>query len=222
MASEATTHEPPAVLSYRGTAPDPGGAAWVHNADGVRLVIPPPAPWRRMIGPAFRLAVMTPVLAAVVTLVISVIFQPPSTIDPMLLCVFPFSILIVLAAAALWIGALTRLIRIARRGRQPFVLRLLDKTFELTPAPDDPLEPGAWPISAVDDVRLEPVFWTLFTRLARLQIVFRDGDGLITYIPWPDASPMLPVETDLRRAFGVDLPVRTDVDNQAATEPCES
>lgn len=215
----------PVQLSYATALADAagGGPAWVHSTDGVRLVVPPPPPWRRMVGPAVKLAVLTPVVLVLAGLLGSVVFQSVGRagdngrFDGVLLCAFPFSLLCVIGGAGMWYGALRRLVRLARRGRQPFVLRLLDKTFELTPAADDPLEPGAWPISAVADVRLDPLNWTLTFRLVSLQIAFRDGEGLVTRVPWPDGSALLPVETELRRALGVDLPVpRTPAHEQPA------
>ena len=204
MQNPAKNDEPrPVPLSYATAAADVagGGPAWVHAADGVRLVVPPPAPWVRMVGPAITLAVLTPVVLILVSVLASVVFQSVGGIgrsggsDGMFLCAFPFALLCVLGSARMWYGALTRLVRLARRGRQPFVLRLLDKTFELTPAADDPLEPGSWPISAVADVRLDPLHWTFLFRLVSLQIAFRDGEGLVTRVPWPDGSALLPVET---------------------------
>ena len=206
MGSEPTDPSRP-VLPYVSASPQGRGEepGWHRGPDGLRFVVPPPATWRRVVGPAIRLFLLAPIVGIMLLAVMGAVFQGVRVGGRMLLLVFPLVIIMLAATGGLWAAALTRIVRIARRGRQPFSLRLLgDGTSELTPAPEDPLDAGVWPTSAVADLRLNLVSSYVFVRTVRLEITFRDGEGLVTYIPWPDDGPLIGIEAELRRALGID------------------
>jgi hypothetical protein len=179
---------------------------WERSSEALRLIVPPPPAWRRIIGPAIRLVLLTPVVALVAILLTSAVAGiirgsgRGAGFLVMTLFLLPFAF----SAAGLWAGALTRLIRVARRGGQPFRLQVADGVFEIMPSADDPLNTGAWRLADVADARVDDANWSLFVRLARLQVTFRNGDAIVTYVPWPNAAALLPVEAELRRALGLD------------------
>ena len=212
MGSEPTDLSRP-VLPYisasaQGRSEEPG---WHRGPDGLRFVVPPPPTWQRVVGPAIRLVLLTPIVGIMTLAVMGVVFQGVRVGGRMLLLVFPIVLVMLIASGGLWAGALTRIVRIARYGRQPFSVRLIgDGTFELTPAPEDPLDAGVWPTGTVADLRLNVVNWSVFVRTVRLEITFRDGEGLVTYIPFPKLGALIGIEQELRRALGIDA--RSDGD----------
>lgn len=204
------THEPTElprpVLPYVSTSPQAADAGWEQSTEGSRLLVPPPPAWRRMLGPAIKLVLMTPIVASLTVLAITMLAAGVRSgdVSTAFLALILFIAVIALSAAGLWAGALMRLIRIGRNGQKPFVLQVSGDALTITPAGDDPLDAGSWRVADVADARVDEVSWSLFVRLARLQVAFKSGEAIVTYVPWPDARPLLPVEAELRRAMGLD------------------
>jgi hypothetical protein len=193
--------QPLVLLPYAAGLMSVTEVTWRESPDGwIRLIIPGPPLWRRLIGPAISLIYFTLLAAALVLATIASVLGPVMMSEDLTFTTFMLMVIFsVLAVAAIrgWIHGLRKIIRLARYGTCPFVLRIGGRKFEIVSNAEDGIA-GSWSGAEIREVRFDQMSWSVLTRLVRFEATFRSGDAVVTYIRWPDRTPLLPVETRVR------------------------
>lgn len=172
---------------------------WREEGDGrFELVVPPPAMWRLLIGPALALALLTPLL------LFAVIWMLMMFIDSMVGGCLALGV--VAAGISAWSGVLIQIVRTARGGRKPFTLtadgrglRIIDPRDTTTPA----AAAGVLQTERVTFVRLFPLQLGFSYGLARLLIKFEDGQVISSDIPLHSDQALQPIEDWLQAVFAI-------------------
>src|SRR5687768_18581545 len=119
--------DPQPILSYVAAPDRPDSAVWRALGDGVELVVPPPAMWRQLVGPAFQLVLLAvPVGFAVAWGVLGVAEALEWRADrPAGEWVgIGFAVFVALTGLVVLAGALLVLVHTSRFGGRPAVVRV--------------------------------------------------------------------------------------------------
>lgn len=179
MSSQATP-----ILPYAADRTPPGHhVRWGQDEHGrFELVVPPPAVWRLVLGPALGLAFLTLWLPFVVAWMVVTFID-----SAMAGCL---ALGVVCAIGGGWLSALMMIVRAARGGRQPFRLTVDQSGFRIT----DPRR-NTRPADAARGLQIDRV---TFARLFPLQLGF--AYGMIRLL----------IKTDEGRAISCDIPTQCD------------
>jgi len=206
---------PRPVLAYAGGVAAGTDLEWRQLPDGAELIIPPPPVGRQIV------AVVAGWIASALILTLAavlVVLASPGTVAVLLLGGVAFW------ALCWWIQILSRLVRVARHGTMPTVVRTSPHGVTLASPWLPENRPYRFPRASVTGILVAPGGSTRLIRFLRLNVVLRKESVFSFSFPWRGEGSVTWIQSRLFEA----LPLDAEQDSPApgavtsTDSPCES
>ena len=181
-------------------------AEWRPLADGVELVVPPPARWRQVILPAVVLALLTgPVVYSIAWLVVdTALFNAgPGLLLSRHQTERALAVGVAAPGAVAWAWQAAVLRRTGRRWRRPSLVRVAGGTLSVEAPEGGP--PRVWPVGSVSSVQLSRRTTLVPRFVPRIRFCVATDGGKVdaVLIRWRGGDDLHEVERRLRAALGL-------------------